>query len=463
MLVELLDQRFSKIFLFVSEVFNKSFSFILFWFLGIKLSGIELNEFLLEMPFIFIFSTVLSFGASTFFLDQKKNNKDTFYKQLTFSLSFVVILNFLLVTVALICFVLNFISLKYLLLFIVAVSLNLNTIMSEYFFVSKRYFRMILTSLIPKLIFYIGILFLNEYYFINKNLVYLLIIFSHIIVSSQVIFNINFKITVDQILKYFQFSWVITLQPILVYFSYVSFRYFIDISNDSSYLIEFSILQTFMGFFAFLISVANRFLIHDLYESLITKSVSEIIRQKFLVFNKLFFLVCFIYLNIVIFYSRYNLNIDISQMFFLGMFFMVIASLLNFISQFYKSMIVFDKKFKFLLIMNLCSSVTTIILTYLCSILNINILYSFSLVFVNFVVFVVFKFQIDSLFFDKLIPTKFIFKMVSLLSAIFIIEYFVYTNNFYILIINISFLLFIFLDLLNMILKNKLLILNPKS
>jgi hypothetical protein len=462
MLVELLDQRFSKIFLFVSEVFNKSFSFILFWFLGIKLSGIELNEFLLEMPFIFIFSTVLSFGASTFFLDQKKNNKDTFYKQLTFSLSFVVILNLLLVTVALICFALNFISLKYLLLFIVAVSLNLNTIMSEYFFVSKRYFRMILTSLIPKLIFYIGIIFLNEYYFINKNLVYLLIIFSHIIFSSQVIFNINFKMTVDQILKYFQFSWVITLQPILVYFSYVSFRYFIDISNDSNYLIEFSILQTFMGFFAFLISVANRFLIHDLYESLIINSVSEIIRKKFLVFNKLFFLVCFIYLNIVIYYSRYNLDIDISQMFFLGVFFMVIASLLNFISQFYKSMIVFDKKFKFLLIMNLCSSVTTIILTYLCSILNINILYSFSLVFVNFVVFVVFKSKIDSLFFDKLIPPKFIFKMVSLLSAIFIIEYFVYTNNFYILIINISFLLFIFLDLLNMILKNKLLILNPK-
>ena len=461
MLIKLIDQNFSKLFLFISEVFNKSFSFIIFWFLGIKLSGIELNDFLLEMPFIFIFSTVLSFGASTFFLDQKKNDKDTFFKQLTFSLSLVVIINFILVTVVFICFLLNLISFNYLLLFMVSVSLNLNTVMSEYFFVSKRYFRMILTSMIPKLIFYFALFSLNEYYFINKNLVYMLIIFSHIIVSSQVIFNINIKITVDQILKYFQFSWVISLQPILVYLAYVSFRYFIDISNDSSYLIEFSILQTFVGFFAFLIGVANRFLIHDLYESLITKSVSKVVTQKFLVFNKLFFFVSFIYLNIVVFYSSYKLNIDITKMIFLGMFFMVIASLLNFISQFCKSMIVFDKKFKFLLIINIFSSLITIVFTYICSILNINILYSFSMVIVNFIVFMIYKSQIDSLFFNKLIPSNFVLKMILLLSILFIIEYFIYSYNFYIIPINIIILLVFFLDLIK-ITKNKLQVLNPK-
>ena len=289
----------------------------------------------------------------------------------------------------------------------------------------------------------------------------MLIIFSHIIVSSQVIFNININITVDQILKYFQFSWIISLQPILVYLAYVSFRYFIDISNDSSYLIEFSILQTFVGFFAFLIGVANRFLIHDLYESLITKSVSKVVTQKFLVFNKLFFFVSFIYLNIVVFYSSYKLNIDITKMIFLGMFFMVIASLLNFISQFCKSMIVFDKKFKFLLIINIFSSLITIVFTYICSILNINILYSFSMVIVNFIVFMIYKSQIDSLFFNKLIPSNFVLKMILLLSILFIIEYFIYSYNFYIIPINIIILLVFFLDLIK-ITKNKLQVLNPK-
>lgn len=463
MLTRLIDQRFSKLFLFISEVFNKSFSFIIFWFLGIKLSGVELNEFLLEMPFIFIFSTVLSFGASTFFFDQKKNDQDTFHKQLTFSLSLVVIINIILVITAFTLFFLNFISLNHLLLFIVAVSLNLNTILSEYFFVSKRYFRMILTSVIPKLIFYVGLISLNEYYFINKNIVYTLIIFSHIIISSQLIFNIDFKITLEKIVKYFEFSWIITLQPILIYFAYVSFRYFIDVSDDSSYLVEFSILQTFMGFYAFLVSIANRYLIHDLYESLIEKSVGKVFVLKFSLFNKFFFFVSFIYLNITVYYSVFNLNIDITQMFFLAMFFIVIASLLNFISQFYKSMIVFDKKFKFLLLINLFSSIITIVFTYMCSILNINILYSFSIVIVNFIVFIIYKSQIDLGFFNKLIPSNFIFKMTLLLSIFFIIEYFVYVYNFYILTINIAFLLFIFFDIFNMVMKNKSLLLNYKS
>ena len=161
MQVKFSSPRFSNFILFANEVFAKSFSFILFWFLGIKLLDIELKEFLLEMPFIFIFSTVLSFGVTTFFLDQKKSDNDTFKTQTTFSLGLVIIINLTIVTALCICFIFNFISYNYIILFLVAVSLNINTILSEYFFVLKKYRSMALTSIMPKLLFFILLISLN--------------------------------------------------------------------------------------------------------------------------------------------------------------------------------------------------------------------------------------------------------------------------------------------------------------
>ena len=463
MLVKFSNLRLDNFILLVNEVFTKSFSFILFWFLGIKLLDIELKEFLLEMPFIFIFSSVLSFGVSTFFLDQKKSDNDTFKTQTTFSLGLVIIINLIIVIALSICFFINFISFNYLILFLVAVSVNINTTLSEYFFVLKKYPTMALTSITPKLLFMTGLLFLDEYYFINKNIVYLLIIFTHIVSSFHLIFNINIKFTVKDVIKYFKFAWILTLQPFLIYLAYVSFRYFIDISDDSNYLIEFSVLQTFMGVFAFLISIANRFVIHDLYESLILNTVNEIITQKFFLFNKVFFLFSFLYLNIVVYYSTMMLNIDITLTLFVGIFFVAIASLINFISQYYKSIIIFNKKFAFILNVNLASSVITIILSYLSLILKINVLYSFSIVIVNLILFMFYKSKVDQSFFNKLVPSNFIFKMMFLLSVFFLLEYFIYISNFFVITINILILICIFLDLTNYLLKNKLLNFNLKS
>lgn len=463
MLVKFSTPRFNSFILLVNEVIAKSFSFLLFWFLGIKLLNIELREFLLEMPFIFIFSTVLSFGISTFFLDKKKSDNNTFITQIKFSLGLVFIINLTIVTALCICFFLNFISFNYLILFLVALSLNINTILSEYFFVLKKYRSMALTSITPKVLFFVGLLILNEYYFINKNIVYLLIIFSHILSSFHVIFNINIKFTLNDIIKYFKFAWILTLQPFLVYMAYVSFRYFIDISDDSNYLIEFSVLQTFMGVFAFLISIANRFVIHDLYESLIVNSVNEVITQRFFLFNRVFFLFSFLYLNIVVYYSTVKLNIDITLTLFVGVFFIIIASLLNFISQYYKSIIIFNKKFAFILIVNLFSSFITVILSYFCLILKINILYTFSIVIVNLILFILYKSKVDQSFFNKLVSSNFIYRMILLLTVFFLFEYFVFTLNFFVIPINIIILFFIVLDLTNYLLKNKLLTLNHRS
>ena len=449
--------------LLVNEVFTKSFSFILFWFLGIKLLNIEFKEFLLEMPFIFIFSSVLSFGVSTFFLDQKKSDNNTFKSQTTFSLGLVLVINLTTVTILSLCFFLNLINLNYLIVFLVAVSLNINTILSEYFFVYKKYRVMGLTSISPKLLFFIGLFFLEEYYFINNNIVYLLLLFSHLVSSFHIIFNININFTLNDIIKYFKFAWILTLQPFLIYLAYVSFRYFIDISDDSNYLIEFSIIQTFMGIFAFLVSIANRFVIHDLYESIIINSVNKFVTQKFSFFNKLFFLFSFLYLNIVVYYSNMNLDIDITLTLFVGMYFMIIASLLNYMSQYYKSIILFNKEFAFILKVNLASSFITIILSYFSLILKINILYSFSVVIVNLILFMFYKSKIDQFFFNKLISSNFIYKMMILLSLFFLLEYLVYSLNFFVIPINILILFFIFLDLTNYCFKNKLLIFNNKS
>ena len=455
MLVKFSNPKFDSLILLVNEIFAKSFSFILFWFLGIQLSKNELSEFLLEMPFIFLFSTVLSFGIATFFFEQKKSDTDTFKKQTTFALGLVLIINLIIVTALCICFFLNFISFNYLIVFLVAVSLNINMILSEYFFVLKKYRTMVLTSITPKLLFFTGLLFLSEYYSINKNFVYLIMIFTHIVSSLHIIFNINIKFTISDVIKYFQFAWILTLQYFLAYLAYVSFRYFINISDDSNYLIEFSILQTYMGFFALLVSVANRFLIHDLYESLIANSVNKVITYKFSLFNKLFLLISFLYLNIVVYYSTVKLDVGITLTLFVGMFFIIIASLLNFIAQYYKSIIIFDKKFAFILYVNLFSSFITLILSYLSLISKINVLYSFSILIVNLILFLFYRSKIELSFFNKLISPNFIYKMMLLLSAFLLLEYFVYTFNFYVIPINSLILFFITLDLINYLLKNK--------
>ena len=102
----------------------------------------------------------------------------------------------------------------------------------------------------------------------------------HTLCSLHIFFNLNLKLRIIDVIKYFKFSWILTLQHFLAYLAYVSFRYFINISDNSNYLIEFSVLQTYMGVFALLISIANRFIIHDLYESLISNKVDNHVNHK---------------------------------------------------------------------------------------------------------------------------------------------------------------------------------------
>lgn len=447
------NKRFNSFILSVNEIFTKSFSFILFWFLGIQLKGDELSEFLIEMPFIFLFSTVLSFGVSTFFLDQKKRGVETLKGQASFALSFVLLINLIIAVIIGICSYLNIISINFSIVSFITISLNINSILSEYFFSLKKYRLMVFTSLTPKLLFFIGLSIFDSFNFVDKNLVYILMIFSHIICSIHAIFNINFKFTLINIIEYIKFTWLLTLQSLLAYLAYVSFRYFINISDGSSYLIEFSILQTYMGFFALLVSVANRFLIHDLYESLISFSVNKVVSNKFNFFNKLFFLTSFFYLNIVLFYSDKMLELRISTTLFIGMFFIILASLLNFISQYYKSIIIFNKKFSFIFNVNLFTTFTTFALSYISLLLKINILYSFSLVIVNLLIFLFYQAKVDLVFFNKFIPSNFIYKMVLLLSGFCLFEYYIYTFNFYIIPLNIILLLILMGDLINYLLK----------
>lgn len=443
----------------ISEIFTKSFSFILFWILGIKLTGIELNEFLLEMPFIFIFSTVLSFGVSTYFLDQKKNN-EILREKLIFSLSLVFSLNILIIILLFICFFVNILSLNSLLLTGVAVTLNLNQVLGEFFFVKKNYLRMAFTCIVPKILFFIVLLFLNEHYSLKKDVVYSLIILAHTLTSFQILTNLKFKFSINDIISYFKFTWIITLQPLLIYFAYVSYRYFLNTSNDSIYLIEFSVLQTFMGFYAFLISVANRFLIHEIYESLIEGIVLNVLPKKFLLFQKVFFLVSFIFLNTVIFYIDYKLNLEITIELFIGIYVISIASLLNYISQFYKSMIVFNKDFYFLLGVNVLTTIITLFLTYLCSLFEIDIFYPLSLVVVNISVFALYQSKVDISFFNELIPKSELYKGALILFFLTLFEYVNFTNYKLYIISNVVIFLILITDTTIYMFKNRILHLN---
>jgi len=441
--------------LIINELVSKSFSFILFWLLGIKLIKEEFAEFLLEMPFIFLFSTVLSFGSSTYFLEQKKSNSKVSKINMSFSLGLVSVINLTIIVVSFILYYLNIISFEYFLVLLVTISFNINKILTEYYFVIKKYSLMALTSISPKLMLYIGLIVLNNYSLIDKSNVYYLLIFTNLIFSVHLINNTNFKFTVDKIIKYFQFTWILTLQPLLIYLAYVSFRYFINLEDDSSYLIEFSVMQTYMGFFALLVSVSNRFIIHDLYEVLISKSINGDIKQKFYFFNKMFFLFSFLYLQVVIYYLDAKLNIDITFSIFLGMFFIVLTSLLNYVFQYFKSAIIFNKKFSYILRVNVFTTLLTGILSFACLFLKLDILYTISMLIVNLVMYIFYIVKIDKFILNNLISTKFIYRSTILISCLFLIEYCIYFNSLLFVIVNVFIMVLIVFDLLYYLTKFK--------
>lgn len=456
MLFKLSNSKYNNFILFVNEVFTKSFSFILFWFLGIRLIDKELSDFFLEMPFIFLFSTVLSFGISAFFLDQKKiDQKREFQSNISFALSLVLVINLLLAFISMLLFYFNFISTNQLIVYLVTTTLNINSNLSEYFFALKKYWMMAITSILPKLLFFILLIIFDQFFIINKNFIYILIIFVNILCSHHIIYNINLKFKINKIFRFFQFSWILTLQYFLTFLAYVSFRYFINYSNDSDYLIEFSVLQTYMGFFALLVSVSNRLIIHNLYESLVKNSVNNSLKIKFTFFNKLFFLVSFFYLNVVIYYLNNKLNFEVDLPLFCGIFFIIIASLLNFVSQYFKTIIIFNRNFSFLLYVNLFSSFLTLSLSYLSLVLKINLLYPLSIVFVNLFIFILYRTQIDFSFFKKLISQKFIYIMFLFIFTFIITEYLIYKFNFYIIPINLVIFILIGLDFVSFLKKNK--------
>tara|TARA_B100000965_G_scaffold406362_1_gene444900 strand:- start:3702 stop:5081 length:1380 start_codon:yes stop_codon:yes gene_type:complete len=456
MLTKLLNSKSNSFVLLLNEFVTKSFSFILFWFLGIRLLNDDLSDFLLEMPFIFLFSTVLSFGISAFFLDQKKLNKKKFKLNTSLALGLVLSINLILVAILFIAFLLTLISANHLILFLVAIAINVNSNLSEYFFTSKKFPLMALTSISPKLLFFSTALILDEFIILNKSIYYLIIISANIICSFHILFKINLKFSREWIIEYFKFSWILTLQHFLAYISYVSFRYFINFSDQSTYLIEFSILQTYMGFFALLVSVSNRFIIHNLYESLIANSVNTNLSTKFIFFNKLFFLISFLYFHVVIYYTNIKLGIGIDLDLLAGIFLMIIASLLNFQAQYFKSIIIFNRHFSYLFYVNLFSSSLTLFLSFISLILEINLLYPLVLVIVNAVLFSLYITKIDLTFFNKLIKPDFMYKMVLLVLSLFIVEYLIYKFDFNFVLFNLIILFLITFDLANFF-KKKLL------
>ncbi|TCP22924.1 hypothetical protein EV195_11053 [Tenacibaculum skagerrakense] len=456
-----ISSHIDKALLIVNEVFSKAFSFLLFWILGIKLIKYEFARFTLEMPFIFLFSTVLSFGCATYFLEQKKK-EEALERNLRFSLSLVFILNIItLIASNLLCYF-NLLSIENLLLLSVTISLNINNVLTEFFFVLKENKKMVYTNVFPKLSFFL-ILFvlLSKNYKLNIELVYYIFIGCNILFSIHVFKYLNLNFNINEILKYFKFSWILTVQPLLIYLAYVSFRYFINFKNDSEYLIEFSVLQTYIGFFALLVSMSNRIIIHDFYESLIVNKIDSKLSSKIQFFNKLFFLFSLIYFNVVFFYLTSKLNLDSNGYMISGILIMILGSLVYFISQYTKAILVFNKKFGFLLKINILTSFLTILFSFGCMISEINILYPTSILIINLLTYILYLYRIDLNLWKKIIKMDFLIKSALKVTLLVGIEYYMseksslmfYTFNFLLFII-------IILDILNFLLRKRKLTVN---
>ena len=450
-----------KILLLINELFSKAFSFLLFWILGIKLIKDEFAQFTLEMPFIFLFSTVLSFGSFTYFLEQKKNEK-TLKDKMSFSLTLVLLLNLLVLSVFVCLYYFNLIKFNSLLLMLVTISLNINNVLTEFYFVLKKNVMMVYTNVLPKILFFVLLFFLLNKSEINLNQIYYIFIICNVIFSILVIKYIKFNFDFQMVIDYFKFSWILTVQPLLIYMAYVSFRYFISYKNDSEYLIEFSVLQTYMGFFALLVSMSNRIIIHDFYEALISNVISETLKMKIYFFNKLFFLFGFIYFHIVLFYLTTKLNLESNVYLFVEMLIMVLASLIYFISQYTKSILVFNKKFGYLLKINIATTFLSILFSAFCMMFEINLLYPLSIFLINLLTYVFYLHKIDWSLWRRIMNLNFIFKIGTLLVLLFALEFIFFEHKTIFVSLNIVILFIIIYDITNYLLKVKKIISNKK-
>ena len=172
----------------------------------------------------------------------------------------------------------------------------------------------------------------------------------------------------------------------------------------------------------------------------------------------MFFLFSFLYLQVVIYYLRVKLNIDITFSIFLGMFLIVLSSLLNYVFQYFKSAIMFNKQFSYILRVNVFTTLLTGVLSVACLLLRLDILYTISMLVVNLVMYIFYVVKMDKFVLNNLISTKLIYRYTILIACLFLMEYYMYFNRSLFVGFNVFIMVLIVCDLLYYVAKYKIII-----
>lgn len=387
-----------------NEFVSKFYSFFFFATMGVLLVKDEFAKLVLEFPILFVFSSILTFSFSTFLLERLK---DSTFEKLDFRSpsSFVVLINCAIAVSTLIVYLLGLIQFHVLLIVFSTITASLNIVQTETNFVLRKYNSMTFVNVAPKLATFILAFFLAYFSKISLNLIYILFIAFNLIFSIDLFKKLNLVIAKDFALKYVHFSSALFLQQFSAFLSYYIFRFFISKNSDNNYLLEFGVLQTFLGIIYFHVSLSNRFLIFDIL-NLVKINKYLVLKYKVDFSILLLSLFSFIYFFVNVIYLSILNETIITWFTMLQIIIMLVSSWFYFFTQFKFTLLLYSGFRKRYILLNYLTLVFTILLTYIASKLHYDILYPISLFTSSLIIFFVAYYSHGIHLFNKIFKFK---------------------------------------------------------
>ncbi len=376
-----------SVLLVFNEFISKFYSFFFFAIMGVLLIKDEFAKLVLEFPILFVFSSILTFSFSTFMLERLKEST---LEKLDFRSpsSFVILINCAIGLSAVIVYLLGLIQFHTLLIVFATITASFNIVQTEINFVLRKYKSMTFVNVAPKFAIIILAFIFTYLSKLSLNLIYILFIAFNLIFSIDVFKKLNLIIVKDFVLKYVHFSSALFLQQFSAFLSYYIFRFFISKSSDNNYLVEFGVLQTFLGIIYFHVSLSNRFLIFDILN--LVKSKKYLVLKFKVDFSILLLsLFSFIYFLVIVIYLSILNKTHITWFTMLQIIIMLASSWFYFFTQFKFTILLYSGFRKRYIILNYLTLFVSILLTYICSKLHYDILYPISLFTSSLIIFFV--------------------------------------------------------------------------
>jgi hypothetical protein len=347
----------------------------------------EFAILVLEFPILFVFSSILTFSFSTFMLER---SKESTLEKIDFRspLSFVILINSAIAVSALIFFFLGLIKFHILLIVFATITAALNIVQTETNFVLRKYKLMTFVNVAPKFAIIILAFIFTYFSILSLNLIYILFIAFNLIFSIHFFKKLNLVIVKDFALKYVHFGSALFLQQFSVFLSYYIFRFFISKNSDIIYLVEFGVLQTFLGIIYFHVSLSNRFLIFDIL-NLVNIQKYLVLKYKVDFSILLLSLFSFVYFFVIVIYFSILNETHITWFSVLQIIIMLASSWFYFFAQFKLTILLYSGFRKRYILLNYLNLFVSILVTYISSKLHYDILYPISLFTSSLIIFFV--------------------------------------------------------------------------